>query len=299
MTWEWHIGDPVDDATGGSMDAQNWGHGSDDDEKEPDNTTREYRLSKRDRLSKKAWDYYMDFKEEQALHYINLALDLDKNHANNWNMKAIILEGMKRYGESEECYNKSLELTKSDLVSDNKTRMLYDWSNQLLEESKDLPDGLGKLYDAMEKITKAMNARPGDNSEENLDKYLKMRDNINFYIDYEKKFHENIKTVKKYGKEELFTIAGRHYHKNDINLTPGMNLKLVREPENEFDSDAIAVYTEGEKIGYVANSDHTKFELTSSASELKDKIHDTAQGEYLLYLDRYTKIQFAIGRIIR
>ena len=22
MTWEWHIGDPVDDATGGSMDAQ-------------------------------------------------------------------------------------------------------------------------------------------------------------------------------------------------------------------------------------------------------------------------------------
>ncbi len=24
MTWEWKIGDPVDDATGGSMDAQNW-----------------------------------------------------------------------------------------------------------------------------------------------------------------------------------------------------------------------------------------------------------------------------------
>lgn len=23
-TWEWKIGDPVDDANGGSMDAQNW-----------------------------------------------------------------------------------------------------------------------------------------------------------------------------------------------------------------------------------------------------------------------------------
>ena len=26
MTWEWKIGDPVDDANGGTMDAQNW-HG--------------------------------------------------------------------------------------------------------------------------------------------------------------------------------------------------------------------------------------------------------------------------------
>lgn len=32
MTWEWQIGDPVDDATGGSMDAMNWGHGGGDDE---------------------------------------------------------------------------------------------------------------------------------------------------------------------------------------------------------------------------------------------------------------------------
>lgn len=24
MTWEWKIGDPVDDANGGTMDAQNW-----------------------------------------------------------------------------------------------------------------------------------------------------------------------------------------------------------------------------------------------------------------------------------
>lgn len=30
MTWEWKIGDPVDDANGGTMDAMNWGHGGDD-----------------------------------------------------------------------------------------------------------------------------------------------------------------------------------------------------------------------------------------------------------------------------
>ena len=77
-----------------------------------------------------------------------------------------------------------------------------------------------------------------------------------------------------------------------------MSLKLVKEPNNEFDKDAIAVYAQDEKIGYVANNDYTKYELTSSASELQDKIEDVAQGSYLFYLDRYAEIQFNIGRII-
>ena len=73
------------------------------------------RFAKRDNYSKKAWDYYMDFKEEEALHYIDLALDLDKSHSNNWNIKAIILEAMKRYRESEECYDRSLKLSFDNL----------------------------------------------------------------------------------------------------------------------------------------------------------------------------------------
>jgi len=49
----------------------------------------------------------------------------------------------------------------------------------------------------------------------------------------------------------------------------------------------------------VANNDYTKHELTSSASQLKDESPDIAQGEYLLYLERYAEVQFAIGRIIK
>ena len=45
-------------------------------------------------ISDEVWDYYMDFKEADALHYINLALDLDKSHSNNWNIKAIILANL-------------------------------------------------------------------------------------------------------------------------------------------------------------------------------------------------------------
>ena len=144
-----------------------------------------------------------------------------------------------------------------------------------------------------------MKALPGENSEEDINQYLRLWDSINFYIGYERKFKRNIETLKKYDKSELFTITGINYYKNDVQFNPGLPLKLVKEPDNEFDKDAIAVYVEDKKIGYVANSDYTKYKLTSSASELQNKIPDTAKGSYLFHLERYVEIQFPIGRIIK
>lgn len=292
---EWHIGDPVDWGDGW-MDAQNWGRRDSDEDEEEDNTfdNTQFRINE---YSKKAWNYYMDFKDEDALYYINLALDLDNRHANNWNRKAIILESLKRYAESEECYNRSLELSRDNIVSDNKARMLLTWSYQLLEESKNLKNGLYKLEEAEDKLISAIYALSPD-GDEDIEKYFRMRDSIHFSMDYEKKFQKNLETLKKYDKSELFTITKRGF-KNKVIYTSGMPLKLVKEPDNEFDKDAIAVYAQDVKIGYVANKDYTKYELTSSASQLQDKIDDTAEGAYLFYLERYSKIRFSIGRIIR
>ena len=294
---EWHIGDPVDWGDGW-MDAQNWGHGyddEDDDDIEDDDYTNS-RLIKRDEYSKKAWDLYMDFKEAEALEYIDMALDLDNGNSNNWNKKAIILEAMKRYRQSEECYDRSLDLSFSPLVCDNKARMLYDWASNLLEESKKLPDGTARLKDAKDTCIRAIHALPHVNSEEDPQKYKNLMESIDFYIGYEGKFQANLQILKGFDRSELFTITGKDHYLN-VNLTPGMPLKLVREPDNEFDSDAIAVYAGNEKAGYVANSDYTKFKLTSSASELCNRIGDSADGKYLMYLDRNADIQFAIGRI--
>ena len=256
---EWQIGDPVDGTTDGWMDAQNWGHGREDEKDEGTPSRNRSSNPKRDEYSNRAWDLYQDFKEEEALRYINMALDLDSKNANNWNRKAIILEALERYSESEECYIKSNELEYSYIVCDNL-------------------------------------ASPGDKSEENIEKYLKLYDTVNYYMEYERKYLNNIETVRKYPKEELFTITGRNFQKH-VPLHQGMSLKLVREPDNEFDSDAIAVYAGDEKVGYVANSPYTKFEMTSTASELKDSFSDRA--EYLCYLERYSQVQFPIGRIIR
>jgi hypothetical protein len=172
--------------------------------------------------------------------------------------------------------------------------MLYEWANQLIEESKRLPNGLGKLEEAKEKNMKAITSRHG---EERYDKYLEQKDTIDFYIDYEMEYQRNLETLKSFDKSELFTITGRRFCKNDMDLTPGMPLKLVKEPDNEHDKDAIAVYAQGEKIGYVANGSYTKHELTSSASELQDKIQDTSEGQYLFHLQRHADIQFSIGKI--
>ena len=133
---EWQIGDPVDGTTDGWMDAQNWGHGQ-DDEKDKDTPSRNRRSNpKRDKYSKRAWDLYQDFKEEEALKYINMALDLDSKSANNWNRKAIILEALERYPESEECYIKSNQMEYSPIVCDNRARMLYRWASSSLKMQK-------------------------------------------------------------------------------------------------------------------------------------------------------------------
>lgn len=287
-------GDPFRDAVNG------WDMGSNPTSNdnyiiEPDEPSID--TSKRDEYSKKAWDYYMDFREEDALRYINLALELDNDNSRNWNKKAIILEALKRYPESEECYDKSLELAFDNLVSDNEIRMLYDWAYVLIDESKTLPNGLNKLEKAKEINKKALETRPGINSEESIDKYLDQRDAINRHISNEREYLKNLETLKSIEKSELFTIAGTYYH-NNIDITPGMPLKLVKEPENEFDRDAIAVYAGDVKIGYVANSASTKHELTSSSSELKDNIHDTAQAICLFNLQRHSDAQFLIGKII-
>ena len=155
------------------------------------------------------------------------------------------------------------------------------------------------LKEAKDIITRAINALPGENSEENIETYISLKDSINFYIDYEKRFLANLETLKSYDKGELFTITGMNFYQNGVILTPGKPLELVKEPDNEFDKDAIAVYAEGKKIGFVANKNYTKFELTSSASQLQDEIENVAKAEYLFHLERYADIHFSIGRIIR
>lgn len=60
---------------------------------------------------------------------------------------------------------------------------------------------------------------------------------------------------------------------------PKMEVKLVKEPENEVDKEAIRIEMDGlGLVGYVANSPFTVQGESMSAGRLYDKMGDTATG---------------------
>lgn len=71
-----------------------------------------------------------------------------------------------------------------------------------------------------------------------------------------------------------------------------MKFKLVKEEDNEFDKEAIAIYLDDVKVGYVANSVRTSCYLTSEAKNVQ--IQDIAYAEYMFYF----AYQYHIAKII-
>lgn len=80
-----------------------------------------------------------------------------------------------------------------------------------------------------------------------------------------------------------FTLTGtKHYYGKEF-LKPGMKLLLEKEPDNEYDKEAIMVKLEGlGKLGYVANSPYTVLGDSLSAGRLYDRIGKKAYGKVIL-----------------
>ena len=88
-------------------------------------------------------------------------------------------------------------------------------------------------------------------------------------------------------KKIYFTIAGmRHYFGEDF-LERGDEVKLIKEPDNDYDKEAIRVEVDGlGKAGYVANSVNTVLGDCYSAGRLYDKIKDEAKATVKYVTDR-------------
>ena len=84
-----------------------------------------------------------------------------------------------------------------------------------------------------------------------------------------------------------FTITGTDFRYGQEFFEPKMLVHLVKEPDNEFDTEAIKVGLEGlGHVGYVANSPYTVTGESYSAGRLYDKIGDAAEGTVLYVLPR-------------
>ncbi len=81
-------------------------------------------------------------------------------------------------------------------------------------------------------------------------------------------------------KDIYITITGLEYRYGSDFLKEGMTVKLVKEPDNQFDNEAIKVELKPfGTIGYVANSTKTVIGECYSAGRLYDKIKDKAKAE--------------------
>lgn len=87
-------------------------------------------------------------------------------------------------------------------------------------------------------------------------------------------------------KDVLITVTGLSFRYGSDFLKKGMKVKLVKEPDNECDNEAIRVELKGlGHIGYVANSAKTVCGECLSAGRLYDKIGKKAKAKVVHKLD--------------
>lgn len=83
-------------------------------------------------------------------------------------------------------------------------------------------------------------------------------------------------------KTYYVTVTGLDFYYGKKPFEIGRILKLVKEPDNEYDSEAISAFLPFiDKVGYVANSTSTVYDGTISAGRLYDKIDDYAYGKIM------------------
>ena len=85
------------------------------------------------------------------------------------------------------------------------------------------------------------------------------------------------------------TLTGLNYRFGAAPFQVGQKVKLIKEPENQFDREAIRAELPGlGKVGYVANSARTVLGDCFSAGRLYDKIGDTATA----------KVKYVLGNAV-
>lgn len=88
-------------------------------------------------------------------------------------------------------------------------------------------------------------------------------------------------------KNIYFTIAGTGYYYGTDFLKKGMKVKLIKEPDNPYDKEAIRVRVKGlGDIGHVANSTKTVIGESCSAGRLYDHFKKKASGRVVYVTER-------------
>ena len=87
-------------------------------------------------------------------------------------------------------------------------------------------------------------------------------------------------------KKIYFTIAGMQFRYGSDFLERGDTVRLVKEPDNKHDREAIRVEMDGlGLVGYVANSVRTVIGESYSAGRIYDHVKEDATGKVVYIMD--------------
>lgn len=294
---EWQVGDPTgfgNDA--GVPDIPYMGYLQTDDD-EDDNVppqTVDPNVSRARRLADEAYELQEADRFDEALVLINRALELDSNNFNNWNVKAIIIDNSGHPEDALEFYDRALAIRPTNVVKKNKAQCLYRIA-RIKNALRQSPER------SLEIINDALKLLPDDDGR---DDYIRMKGRILQSLDRQiqawkcflladgmtdriVQLEEQEKTIKN-TRQPLINITGTQFYKGCGILKEGIVVDLIKEPENERDSNAIRVELNGETVGYVANSPYTLIDGLKSARQIQDRFTEKARAKFLFrFMDEF------------
>ena len=267
---EWKVGDPADWGDHvGVPDIPYMGYLNNEDDKDI-----KYNDIEENGLAEEARKLYERQEYLEALTKINLAIFDDRDNAQNWNLKGLILCELRQFEDSKRCFDESLRLKHSDIVIGNKAYMYRRWAWKYYDEND--PDK------AMELCTKAISLVKEHDTNENMEDYEFLKRWIEAKFRQRDCYNKQKRKLQKIGRKNLIMLSKR------CGLNKGQRLKLVRC------EDEIEVYADGEKKCSVTKYDFSEEGLVSIASELED-LPEISYAEYVFpYRDK-----FIIAKLLR
>ena len=295
---DWHVGDPV--GFGNDIGAPEVPYmsyvkrkGNEEETPIPKKDSLQHRAKM---IGKEALRLEKEERYDEALVFIDRALELKGDDVYNLNIKAIILDNSGHHEEALEFYDRSLKVLNSDVVKANKAQCLYRIAKK---------EYINRNYDyALGCINKALAILPDDDGR---DDYLCLKGDIlsalgrheqaeKCYLTSEGK-HSEANKIERHSHDSakpLICIVGAKHYKGLEPFKRGLVVELFEEAGNDFDPDAVRVEITGETVGYVANSPETLVDGVRSASQIKRLFKNRIEAEVLSIQDN----EYVIARLL-
>ena len=269
----------------------------DDEKKEEKNPTEtrgpEFRRAKR--LGEEALILERKGRYDEALVFIDWALEIFPEYPTNLNIKAMILDDSGRIEDALKYYNRALEISNSKTIRANKAQCLYRIARKRYARDD--------FFNALDYVNGALALLEDDKRRHD---YLYLKSNILNSIGRttqakkcrllaDNRFDELKDLEKSPEKDEtMICITGTNHYRGLEPFTRGLVVELFEEAGNDYDPDAVRVEITGETVGYVANSPNTLVEGVKSASQIKRLFKNKIEAEIL-----YIRNGNVIAKLIR